>query len=181
LCDRNAYADPHAAVVLTCVERASPYRFVANGVGIFSGPRAGRTFTGGYVWISDQAATAAWKVTCDAKLGGRLEWVSGGLAFVGGVRLRPIIRRYHGSVDVSGTRYAMLVTCGWRIPHEADGNFLSLVHPPEDLENCDVDCRPWGVHFEFGAGGGWECNQTTWRVRSYNAPIGPDVKTMLAC
>jgi hypothetical protein len=163
-----------------CVKRASPYRFIGNGVGIFSGPRAGRTFTGGYVWISDGVATADWNVSCNAKLGGKLKWVNAGLGFAGGVRLRPIIRRLDTTVELGGMRYVTLVTCSWRLPRSASGKLLSLVHSPPDLEDCDLDCKLWGLHFE-APGGMRECNQTTWRVRGHDASIGPEIKTALGC
>jgi hypothetical protein len=142
---------------------------------IFSGPRAGRIFTGGYVWISDRVGLTDWKVTCDVKVGGRLAWDGGvvghgDLYFDGGVRLKPIIRRYDASVAVGRNRYTTLVTCSWRIPRSAAGKLLSLVRP-HDLVPCDVDCQPWGLHFEAG-GELKECNQTTWRVRGHDASIG---------
>ncbi len=172
--------DGNPDTVVMCVKLASPYRFIGDGAGIFSGPRAGRTFTGGYAWISDRVATTDWNVSCDAKLGGKLEWVNAGLGFAGGARLQPIIRRRDTTVKVGGTSYVTLVTCSWRLPLGSTGKLLSLLHPPVDLDDCDVDCKPWGLHFQ-APGGAKECNQTTWRVRGHDASIGPEIETALKC
>jgi hypothetical protein len=166
--------DPNADTSVMCVKHASPSKVLA-GTPVFSGPRAGRVFTGGYVWISDRVGPAEWKVSCDAKVGGRLAWDGGtaghgDLYFAGGVRLTPILRRYAASVTVGGNRYTTLVTCGWRIPRSVSGKLLSLVRP-RGLVPCDVSCDPWGLHFEAG-GGLKECNQTTWRVRGHDSSIG---------
>jgi hypothetical protein len=135
----------------------------------------GRIFTGGYVWISDDVGPTQWKVSCDAKIGGKPAWDGpggrgGDLYFAGGIHLAPIVRSHPASVTVDGDRYTTLVTCGWRIPRSGNGKFLSLVRP-RDLVPCDVDCDPWGLHFAT-AGATKECNQTTWRVRGHDASIG---------
>jgi hypothetical protein len=154
---------------------ARPYGSVAHAP-VFSGPRAGRVFTGGYLWISDEFASGTWKVSCDARLGGKLGWdggPSGGgdLYSAGGLRLAPIIHESRASLVRDGTRFTTLVTCGWRIPASAMGKLLSLVRPRADVP-CDVDCSPWGFHFENAGATLAECSETTWRVRSHDAAIG---------
>jgi hypothetical protein len=160
--------------VIICVSHARPFSRSA-GTLVWSGPRAGRVFTGGYVWVSNRLDPASWRVSCDATLGGRLAWdggasASGDLYIAGGVHLKPVVRRSAATLTLGGTRYTTLVTCAWRIPASATGKLLSLVRPRR-LVPCDVSCAAWGVHFE-DSGELKECNQTTWRVRARNASIG---------
>lgn len=140
--------DANAGVAAICVSHGTP--------------RAGQIFTGGYVWIRRPAQTTVTKLSCNAKLGGRIRRNRrlGATYFDGGVRLSPILRRFWSRPDAQGTRHLARATCSWRIPRAAHGLLLSLIHPTEHLGDMDT---PWGLHFETGDSMR-ECNQTTWRV-----------------
>jgi hypothetical protein len=125
-------------------------------------PRAGRIFTGAYLWITRPARTRVTKLTCDAKLGGRIarDERAGATYFDGGVRLAPILRRYWTEPDASGIRRIARATCSWRIPSTGWGKLLSLLQPPENVGDEDAT---WGLHVEFN-GASRQCNLSTWRV-----------------
>jgi hypothetical protein len=166
-----------ADVMIMCMKLARPYQTVAHTL-VFGGPRAGRVFTGGYLWVSDKFPSGTWNVSCDARLGGKLAWDGGPLGggdlySAGGVRLTPIIHTLPTNLVRDGTRYTTLVTCGWRIPASATGALLSLVRPRADVP-CDPDCSAWGFHIETADGQNVlaECSETTWHVRGHDATIG---------
>jgi hypothetical protein len=179
-CDRKG------VVVVACAKVARPYTFAAGTV-IFSGPRAGRVFTGAYAWVRGSQQTKAWTIACEAEIGGRLTWTggrprAGSLYFARGARLKPIIHRYYTTPDENGDVFLSRVTCGWRIPPSAAGKLLSLIwHTASPRCEDEFTCKPWGFDFDFGNGSDTACTGTTWRVRRHDAANGVELKKYPAC
>jgi hypothetical protein len=151
-----ATCDGNAGDIVLCVSHGKPL--------------AGRLFTGGYVWVRQPARTTVTRLSCDAKLGGRIRRSRqyGALYVVGGIRLSPILQRQWTRPDARGTRHLARATCGWRIPRRAHGLLLSLIQPREHLGD---DEAAWGLHVETGSGTR-ECNLTSWRV-GLAGPVTP--------
>lgn len=141
----DAYPDPNSVI---CVSKGRP--------------RPGHTFTGVYAWFRHPRQVPVTRVSCDAKIGGKIVRVNGGIGFAGGTHLQPILHRYYTPPDASGQQYLVRATCGWDIPRSDRRKLLSLLHPLKDIP-CDVDCEPWGFHVDY-SNGMREENQTTWRV-----------------
>jgi hypothetical protein len=141
-----------------------------------SAPRPGQLFFGAVLRFTRPPEIRIFSVTCTAHLGGRIVRPDHvGVAFAGGVKLRPVIRRTYTPPDVQGRRFLQRVACGWRIPLDAKGKLLSLLPRPNHVP-CDTSCPPTGLDVQYGGPTDTyptsfrTFNQTTWRVMAPPPP-----------
>jgi hypothetical protein len=133
-------------------------------------PRPGSIFFGAFLRFTQPDQIRVFSLTCIAHVGGRIVHPDpGSVAFVGGIKLRPVIRRAYTPPNAAGRRFLQRVTCGWRIPREAKRKLLSLLPRPNQVP-CDTSCPPTGLDIQYGSPTARyptsfrTFNQTTWRV-----------------